>query len=179
MITKDKKKAPVAGFLVVRELDEAVKFYSKVFGAEEAERYQDPKGKVWYAVIDIVGSPVQLMEPFRDMGLLSQRKKPTTADSSMLSVSVKDVDETFKRAIRAGALPIIEPQDAYWGDRYAEFRDPNGFRWSTCSEQPIGGEVINPQKLEKKFENFIETHNEPPSPARIVGVKNISTKAPG
>jgi uncharacterized glyoxalase superfamily protein PhnB len=174
MLTKDKKKAPVAGFLVVSDLDDALKFYKRVFGAEEAERYQDPRGKVWYSVVRLLGEPLQLMEPDRQMGLVAARRNPPEGDSSMLTLSVKDVDDTFKKAVRSGAKPIVEPQDAYWGDRYAEFRDPFGFRWSTCSEMPLGQEAINPAKLQRKFEEFLETHGQPSSPAKVVGVKNIA-----
>lgn len=174
MLTKDKKKAPVAGFLVVPDLDDALKFYKRVFEAEEDERYQDPRGKVWYSVVRLLGEPLQLMEPDRQMGLVAAKRSAPSGDSSMLTLSVKDVDDTFKKAVRSGAKPIIEPQDAYWGDRYAEFRDPFGFRWATCSELTLGSEVINPAKLQKKFENFLETHGQPSSPANIVGVKNIT-----
>jgi PhnB protein len=176
MLKKDKAKAPIAGFLVVRKLDEALKFYKKVFGAEETERYKDPRGKVWYAVAHVQGVPLQLMEPFTDMGLVAAPKRPTRGDSSMLSITVDDVDDTFKKAMKAGGTPIIEPQVAYWGDRYAEFRDISGQRWACCGKVSLEDEVSNPAQLTKKFNNFLEEHNNPRSPAKAVGVKNVNVQ---
>lgn len=173
MLKKDKGKAPVAGYLVVRSLDDAMKFYKKVFGASEAERYADNKGKVWYSVVNINDSPLQIMEPFKDMALVatSQRAKAADGDSSMLSVTVEDVDATFKAAIKNGAKSIIEPHNAYWGDRYAEFRDPFGHRWSTCSERQLPGETVQTEaSLQRKFKNFLETNKNPASPASVAEV---------
>lgn len=176
MLKKDKTKAPIAGFLVVRNLDDALKFYKKVFGAEEAERYQDPKGKVWYAVAHLEGAPLQFMEEFADMGLVAAPKRASRGDSSMLSITVDDVDNTFKKAIKAGATAIIEPQDAYWGDRYAEFRDISGHRVSCCGAVAVDRKVSDPEELQKKFTNFLEEHDNPRSPAKIVNVKNVKIK---
>lgn len=67
MLSTDKAHAPIAGFLVVPNLDRAVAFYSAVFGAVEAERYADKSGEVWYSVLQVLGVPLQLMEPFEEM----------------------------------------------------------------------------------------------------------------
>lgn len=300
MTKDDKEKAPVGEFLVVKELDAAVKFYKKAFGAQEEERYQDPRGKVWYAIVHIEGIPLQLMEPFRDMGLIAKAatggdtsmvafshpdvngtfqkairagakaivepqhsafsgerfaqvrdpfghrwwikhgshvllegalvvadiakavnfqkavfgateeeryldprdqirqtsmqilgarlyltepfpetrlvartRRLAEGDSSMLTVSLKDVDATFEKAIAHGGTAIIEPQDAYWGDRYAEFRAPFGVRLSCCGRVPIREEEIDPPELQKRFEDFLAEHDNPKSPAKVVGVKNV------
>lgn len=179
MLKKDKKRAPVAGYLVVRSLDDALKFYQKVFGAKEEERYEDNKGKVWYSVLNIYESPLQIMEPFKDMALVatSLRAKASEGDSSMLSVVVDDVDAVFKKAIKAGAKSVIEPHDAYWGDRYAEFRDPFGHRWSTCGESDTATQVSNPADAQKRFKNFLEEHDNPSSPA-TAGDIPVTVKSP-
>jgi len=90
MLSDDKKKAPTAGFLVVPNLDDAVAYYVRVFGATETERYQDQRGKVWYAVIHILDVPIQLMEPFPSMGLFAPATPGSgTADSSALRAVVR------------------------------------------------------------------------------------------
>lgn len=40
--------------------------------------------------------------------------------------SPAQVDETFQRLVVAGAAVGHEPWDAFWGQRYATVRDPNG-----------------------------------------------------
>ena len=40
--------------------------------------------------------------------------------------SPSDVDETFRELVEGGATPHKEPWDAFWGQRYAQVRDPDG-----------------------------------------------------
>ena len=40
--------------------------------------------------------------------------------------SPADVDDTYARAVDAGFEGEKEPWDAFWGQRYAQLRDPNG-----------------------------------------------------
>jgi uncharacterized glyoxalase superfamily protein PhnB len=37
-----------------------------------------------------------------------------------------DVDRTFLRLVQAGHEPALDPFDAFWGQRYATVRDPDG-----------------------------------------------------
>lgn len=37
-----------------------------------------------------------------------------------------DVDATFRSVVEAGYEPALEPWDAFWGQRYASVRDPDG-----------------------------------------------------
>ena len=37
-----------------------------------------------------------------------------------------EVDETYARVIAAGFESVKEPWDAFWGQRYAQLRDPDG-----------------------------------------------------
>lgn len=116
----------------------------------------------------------------------------------MVAVAVKDVDETFKKAIQNGATPILEPHDAYWGDRYAEFRDQAGIRYSvgdtacdvsassttTSQVAPVpvpGGHSdhnqvaeLTPEQVKQKFDQFQKDHGNPTTPAKIVGVNTAA-----
>lgn len=42
---------------------------------------------------------------------------------------MEDVDVVFGRAVQAGATPVLEPADRFWGDRMAGVEDPSGIRW--------------------------------------------------
>ena len=37
-----------------------------------------------------------------------------------------EVDETYRRVVEAGFTGRKEPWDAFWGQRYAQLRDPDG-----------------------------------------------------
>jgi uncharacterized protein len=39
------------------------------------------------------------------------------------------VDTAFAAAVRAGARPVAEPVDRFWGGRSGYFADPEGNRW--------------------------------------------------
>jgi uncharacterized glyoxalase superfamily protein PhnB len=45
-------------------------------------------------------------------------------------LQVDDADAWWKRAVEAGAEPLMPVTDMFWGDRYGQFRDPFGVRWS-------------------------------------------------
>ena len=40
--------------------------------------------------------------------------------------SPSDVNDTFSQLLAAGATPYREPWDAFWGQRYAQVKDPDG-----------------------------------------------------
>src|SRR5215831_12370230 len=42
------------------------------------------------------------------------------------------VDETFTLAVAAGATPVKEPQDVFWGGYSSYFADPDGFLWEVA-----------------------------------------------
>ncbi|HZR55721.1 MAG TPA: VOC family protein [Terriglobales bacterium] len=163
------KRPPITGYLVVPKLDDAVQFYSKVFGAQENQRYKDESGKVWFAEMTLLGNRLQLMEAMPDMELVPRQQSHLAAaggDSNMLSLDVDDVDGVFERAIAAGATPIIAPYNAHWGDRYAEFRDPFLQRVAACTANTSA----TPAQKEEWFNEWREEHGNLKSPASVVKV---------
>jgi outer membrane protein OmpA-like peptidoglycan-associated protein len=184
MIAEEKYQHPVTGFLVVPKVAATVNFVQSVFGGEEQQRYQAPNGKTWYSVMQVGGVPVSLMEQFPSMGLYAPNYRPAAGgDTAMLAMAVKNVDATFKKAIQEGAIPILEPHDAYWGDRYAEFRDKAGVRYAladtSCGSTAVTGSEDNvseltPDQVKEKFDKFQKDHNFPSNPAKIVGVNEAA-----
>ena len=47
-----------------------------------------------------------------------------------LMFPVQDVDGWHKRAVEAGATSLMPPTDMFWGDRYAQAKDPFGVTWA-------------------------------------------------
>jgi hypothetical protein len=102
------------------------------------------------------------------------RKGHPNGDSAMVTVIEDDIDGMFERALENGATPIVEPQDAFWGDRYAEFRDVSGLRVSSCGETTLAEAVVNPADLQQELNNYLTIHNDPTTPAQAVDVKNVN-----
>ena len=56
--------------------------------------------------------------------------------SAFLYVYVENVDETYQRAVEAGAETLELPSDQPYGDRRAMVKDPWGNLWQIASHKP-------------------------------------------
>jgi PhnB protein len=56
--------------------------------------------------------------------------------SAFLYVYVENVDETYQRAVEAGAETLELPSDQPYGDRRAMVKDPWGNLWQIASRNP-------------------------------------------
>jgi PhnB protein len=123
----------VTPYLVVPSVDTAVAFYRAVFGADEKVRETGLGGKVWYCELLLAGGRVLLAEEFPDMGIAA----PAGGEHRpiLLQVYVPDVDTVYAAALEAGATSEMEPTDAFWGDRHAQFTDPAGHLWGISARQ--------------------------------------------
>lgn len=130
--------------LVVGDAAAAVDFYAAAFGADELLRNLGPDGKVMHCELLIAGGRMFLHDEFPDADRRRTEREPTHQIVSprtlggtpvVLHLYVGDVDGAFRRAVTAGAEPVMEPYDAFWGDRYAQVRDPFGHVWSLASQR--------------------------------------------
>ncbi len=117
----------VMAYLTIDGANEAIDFYTKVFGAEERVRMLGPDGKVGHAELQIGDSVIMLADTFPGMGGPSPRS--LGGSPVALMVYVEDVDATFKRALAAGATENEKVEDRFYGDRAGQFIDPFGHRW--------------------------------------------------
>jgi uncharacterized glyoxalase superfamily protein PhnB len=54
--------------------------------------------------------------------------------------SPEEVDRVYGELLDAGATPYKEPWDAFWGQRYAQLKDPDGTVIDLYAPLPGGGE---------------------------------------
>jgi PhnB protein len=134
----------VSAYLAIAGASGAIDFYRAVFGAEERVRMDGPDGKVGHAELQIGDSVVMLADEFPGMGAPS----PTTLGGTpvTLMVYVEDVDETFARALKAGATQVEPVEDKFYGDRSGQFLDPFGHRWNVASHV----EDVSPEEMGKR-----------------------------
>jgi PhnB protein len=121
--------------LVVKGAAKMIDFLKQAFAAEEAFRMPMPNGDIMHAEVKIGDSVVMLNDA---MG-----QAPTT---SSLFLYVKDVDATYKSALKAGATSASAPSNMFWGDRVAQVRDPAGNNWSIATHV----EDVPPSEMEKR-----------------------------
>jgi len=120
----------VTPHLVVNGAAAAIEFYREAFEAVETHRMPGPGGKLLHAQVRIGDSPVMLSDEFPSMGATG----PAGGGSPVvLHLYVDDADEAYRRAIDAGAKPIMPPETMFWGDRYARIEDPFGHHWSIAT----------------------------------------------
>lgn len=127
---------PVSPYLTLRDAAAAIEFYKRVFGAVEDGRHPAEDGRrILHATIRINGAPVMLSDEFPEHG---GGQSPEALGDSPVAISLmlpsrEDVDETHKRALENGAKSDMDPQDPFWGGRFAMLRDPFGHRWMLSS----------------------------------------------
>jgi PhnB protein len=63
-----------------------------------------------------------------------------------LMVYVEDVDDTFKRALEAGATEDQKVEDRFYGDRAGQFIDPFGHKWMVATHI----EDVPPDEMAKR-----------------------------
>lgn len=119
-------KGGVVAYLQVDGALRAAEFYQRAFGAVQALAYPpDDKGRTMHVHLYINGSSVMLGDPFPEHG------HPLQAPAGFnLTLMVDDIEAAWQRAIDAGATPLMPPADMFWGDRYAQLRDPFGVTWA-------------------------------------------------
>jgi uncharacterized glyoxalase superfamily protein PhnB len=123
----------VTPYLVIDGVREALEYYKKAFDAELTMEMPAPDGqRMMHGEITLMGSNFFLADPFPEMGgagAPGEEQPPVS-----MHMYVADVDAVYKRAIEAGATPIWEPTDMFWGDRFGKLRDPFGHVWTFASK---------------------------------------------
>jgi PhnB protein len=122
----------VTPYLQVRNTAEAIAWYARVFDAKEVRaRLVAPDGTCMNAEIEIEGTRMMLSDEMPSIGSTS----PTTlgATSVVLDLHVQSADQTFARAVDAGAEPVYPLADQFYGDRAGRVRDPFGHHWIIAS----------------------------------------------
>jgi PhnB protein len=124
---------------------QAIDFYRSIFGAAERMSMPGPDGKVGHAELTIGDSVIMLADEFPDMG--AQGPKSIGGSPVTIHVYVEDVDDTFDRAVNAGASVLRPVEDKFYGDRGGEFQDPFGHRWSVATHV----EDLSPEEMQRRM----------------------------
>jgi uncharacterized glyoxalase superfamily protein PhnB len=119
-------KGGAVPYLTVNGAVKAADFYKKAFAAEVAGiQPPDEKGRTMHAHVYINGGSVMMSDAYPEHG--HPLKEPAGFN---VTLPVQDVDTWYDRAIKAGCSPLMPPSDMFWGDRYAQLKDPFGVLWA-------------------------------------------------
>lgn len=122
-----KDRHGVIPYMAVAGCASAIDFYTKVFGATETFRMQQPDGRVGHAELAIGGGVIYLCDEFPDYGTVGPLSVGGTP--VMLHLYVTDVDAVAQRALDEGATMLRPVEDQFYGDRGGKLRDPFGHVW--------------------------------------------------
>jgi len=140
----------VTPHLAVRNGSEAIEFYKRAFGAEEVMRMPAPDGKsIMHAALRIGDCMIMLNDECPEQGGAAA---PATVGGTTVTIHlyVPQVDDSFRRAVDAGATAVMPPTDMFWGDRYGMVADPFGHHWSIATQT----QVLTPQQMQKNAEAY-------------------------
>jgi len=130
--------------IVCKDAAQAIEFYKKALGAKEMYRMPAPDGAIMHAEMSIGNSRLMIAEENPQWG----SKGPTAIGGTPVTIHlyVENCDALYQQAIGAGATSAMEPQDAFWGDRYARFVDPYGHSWAVATHK----EDLTPEEIGKR-----------------------------
>ncbi|HEX2077489.1 MAG TPA: VOC family protein [Longimicrobium sp.] len=109
----------VSPYLIVDGAAGTIGFLAQVFGAVELRRFPADDGKVMHAEVRIDDTVVMLADGAEGWPPLA----------SHVHVYVADVDDTYRRALAAGAESVQEPVQKDDEDRRGGVKDPGGTTW--------------------------------------------------
>ena len=65
---------------------------------------------------------------------------------------VPDADETFRKAVEAGATVKRPLEDMFWGDRTGSVLDPFGHTWDLATHR----EDVSPEEMKRRGKEFFK-----------------------
>ena len=135
--------------LTVRDVEKAIGFYKRAFGAEELMRFlgQDEKS-IMHAEIRIGNSIIMLGEEHPEMGCRGPQSLGGTPVG--LYLYLEDADHVFTRAVSAGAKADMPVADMFWGDRCGQLTDPFGHKWNLATHK----EDLTAEEMRKRAGAF-------------------------
>lgn len=123
-----------------------IAFYKQAFGAQELSVTPMPDGRIMHGEVKIGDSILMLADRFPEVAE-SKTAKDLGGSPFALMMYVPDTDATFQQAVAAGAEARMQPEDAFWGDRFGEVLDPSGNSWSIATPK----EKLTPEQIEERM----------------------------
>ncbi len=126
----------VTPYLIAQGAAKILDFVKETFDATEIMRMPGPNGTIGHAEFKIGDSNLMISD-----GGAEYPPMPCS-----LYVYVSDVDETYKRALKAGGISVKEPADQFYGDRSASVKDAGGNIWGIASHI----EDVSPEEMDRR-----------------------------
>ena len=133
----------VTPYLIVKGAAQLIDFLKEAFGAQETFRMPGPEG-IMHAEVRIGDSAVMMSDAMAEFGPM-----PT-----MIHLYVEDADAVYKRALQAGATPVQELKDQFYGDRAGGVKDAFGNLWYIATHV----EDVPMEELQRRQQEMASQH---------------------
>jgi len=140
----------VTPYLVIKGAARAMDWYKQVFDAEEVYRMAGPEGRIMHGEIRIGDSVLMVCDEFPEM---EKWRSPETLGATTVALWIysEDCDAIYSKAVSAGAISEMAPQDMFWGDRSGRFTDPFGHSWTVATHK----EDLAPEEMARRQREFM------------------------
>jgi uncharacterized glyoxalase superfamily protein PhnB len=125
----------ITAYISVRNATAAIAFYIEAFGAVELSRLVGDDGRIGHAEITIGNSKMMLADEYPEIDSLGPESRG--GPSCLFVLEVPDVDDSFQRAVAAGATVTRPIADEPYG-RMGQVTDPFGHRWMLSTPPSAG-----------------------------------------
>ncbi len=132
-------------YLCVRDASEAIRFYSRAFGARETLRLTEPGGRVGHVELALGDHTLMLSEEFPEQDF--RAPEPGRTLPFVIHLHVDDADSLIRQAVQAGATVVREAQDEFHGERSGRVRDPFGYDWLIGHQL----EEVSPAEMQRRY----------------------------
>lgn len=117
-------------YLTVRDARASMDFYRAALGFSVRDSVEDD-GAIMHVEMTYHDQLIVMFAPEGAFGSTARTPKSAQAIAPQsFYLYVDDVDAVYARALEAGAKSLSEPQDQFWGDRFAQVEDLDGYRWA-------------------------------------------------
>lgn len=116
---KPNNYSTVSPYLIVDGASRTIDFLKAVFGAVELRRFADASGKLMHAEVRIDDTVIMIADGTNGWPPLP----------SHVHIYVSNVDETYQRALEAGATSVQEPVKKEDEDKRGGVKDAGGTTW--------------------------------------------------
>jgi len=119
--------------LFVKDVEGALFFYGKAFGAVELFRNVMPDGTVLFVELAVGDTRLLISEEVPQLNALA----PGTIGGSpvLLTLETDNPDDLARRAVFAGATVEMPVQEMFFGERYGRVADPHGHQWALTTKR--------------------------------------------
>ncbi|MDF3030387.1 MAG: uncharacterized protein K0R03_945 [Moraxellaceae bacterium] len=144
----------VTPYLIVKGAADAIAFYERAFGARQRLCLPAPGGGIGHAELEIGDSILMLADEFPGIGA---RGPQGIGSPVSLLIYVENVDQVYAAAIAAGAKPVRNLENKFYGDRAGQVEDPFGHVWTLASHiENVTAEQLS-ERMEEMFGSIVPT----------------------